>query len=237
MISYAHVCFDGRTRELNFMKWDVDKVLVLSAHTDDMELGAGATVQMLIDSGVSVKSIVFSDCKESVDTAQFSSDVLRKECEAAASHMGIDDLTVLEFPVRNFPECRQAILELIYKERKDVSFDLVFTPWTGDLHQDHRVVAEETLRAFMKTQATVLGYEILGNCPGFSPQTLVPISEQRVKRKIATLHKYESQVVRRGYFKDNAIKGQMAYYGALVNSAYAEGFVVYKSSVSMFTKK
>ena len=219
------------------MKWDVDKVLVLSAHTDDMEIGAGATVQMLIDSGVSVKSIVFSDCKKSVDTAEFPSDVLRRECEAAASHMGIDDLMVLTFPVRDFPDHRQAILELIYEERKGESFDLVFTPWTGDLHQDHKIVGEETLRAFSKTQTTVLGYEIPGNCPGFSPQVLVPISEQLVERKVATLRKYESQVVRRGYFKVDAVKGLMAYYGMLINSPYAEAFVVHRSSVGAFTEK
>jgi LmbE family N-acetylglucosaminyl deacetylase len=219
------------------VKWNVDRVLVLSAHTDDMELGAGATVQMLIDSDVSVKSIVFSDCKKSVDATQFPVDILRKECEAAASYMGIEDLTILEFPVRDFSEHRQKILDFVYKEKMDGSFDLVFAPWTGDLHQDHRVVAEEALRAFMKTQATVLAYEIPGTCPGFSPQILVPISEQQVERKIATLHKYDSQVVRRSYFKVDAVKGQMAYYGTLINSPYAEGFALHRSSVSAFTTK
>jgi LmbE family N-acetylglucosaminyl deacetylase len=207
------------------MKWVMNKVLVLSPHTDDMELGAGGFVRLLRRSGAKVKVIVFSDCKKSVDTCKYPSDVLRKECEAAAKHIGIQDLTILEFPVREFPKHRQDVLETIYKLRKKNQYDLVLTSWNKDLHQDHKVVAEETLRAFMKTTTTVLSYEIPGNCPGFTPHVYVPLSEEDLKLKVDMLHCYKSQVDRRGYFEINAIRSLMGYQGNHIGVPYAEAFV------------
>ena len=165
------------------MKWNIENVLVLSAHTDDMEVGAGGTIRKLVESGAKVKSVVFSDCKASVDTTKFPTDALRHECEAAAKHIGIKDLTIHGLPVRYLPLHRQDILEMIYKLRKENEFDLVFTTWAEDLHQDHRTVAEETFRAFMKTHVSVLSYEIAGNSPGFTPEIFISLTKSEIDKK------------------------------------------------------
>lgn len=219
------------------MNWNLDKALVLSAHTDDMELGAGATVRMLIDAGVEVKSIVFSDCKKSVDVSKFPVDVLKKECSAAAAHLGITDLTIHEFDVRTFPAIRDRILHLIYEERKRNGYDLVLCHWVGDIHQDHRVVGEEAIRAFMRTKTSILQYEIPGNCPSFTPNVFVPITEEQISQKTEMLKKYESQVARRGYFDDEAIKSHLGYHGQRVGVRYAEAFVQYILSIGSFNDK
>jgi len=218
------------------MEWSVNRVLVVSAHTDDMELGAGGTVRQLRNSGVHVTSLVFSDCRKSVDTTKFPEDVLAKECEVAAKHLGVEDLTIHQFPVREFPTHRQDILETIYSVRKEHKYDLVFTHWAGDLHQDHRVVADETNRAFMKTNTTVLAYEVPGNCPGFTPQVFIPMTEEEVKMKVEMLQSYKSQVAKRGYFEINAIKSLMGYQGNHVGAPYAEAFVQQRGYVSGFGK-
>jgi LmbE family N-acetylglucosaminyl deacetylase len=218
------------------MIWNVEKVLVLSAHTDDMEVGAGATVRMLLENGASVKSVVFSDCKKSVNTSKHPIDILRKECQAAAHHMGIDDLVIMDLPVRELPAHRQDILETIYSLRQNNTFDLVLTTWQGDLHQDHKVVAEETLRAFMKTDVSVLSYEIPGNSPGFTPEVFVSLTEDDVEKKIEMLHLYKSQVERRGYFHINAVKSVMGYQGHHIGAPYAEAFVQQRGVVSGFNR-
>lgn len=218
------------------MQWKVGNILVLSPHTDDMELGAGATVKYLIESGAKVTSVVFSDCKKSVDTSKYSEDVLRKECTAAAKHIGIKDLRILEFPVREFPGIRQDILETIYKLRKENHFDLVLTSWPGDLHQDHRLVAEETLRAFMKEDTTILSYPIPGNCPDFTPQVYVPVDDTSVEWKIEMLKSYQSQVAKRAYFSEEGIKGWMSYYGIHIGVKYAEAFVPQKTVIGSFIR-
>jgi LmbE family N-acetylglucosaminyl deacetylase len=222
---------------VNAMEWSVDRVLVVSAHTDDMELGAGGTVRQLVNNGVHVKSIVFSDCRGSVDTSMFPEDILAKECAAAAKDLGITDLEIHQLPVREFPTHRQEILEILYKTRNENKYDLVFTHWIGDLHQDHRVTANETNRAFMKTDTTVLAYEVPGNCPGFTPQVFVPMTEEEVKQKVKMLQSYESQVAKRGYFEINAIKSLMGYQGNHVGAQYAEAFVQHRGVVSSFKSR
>jgi LmbE family N-acetylglucosaminyl deacetylase len=218
------------------MQWKVRNFLVLSAHTDDMELGAGATVRYLIESGSEATSVVFSDCKKSVDKSKYPEDVLRKECSAAASHLGISDLRILDFPVRELPRLRQEVLETIYKLRKETHFDLVLTAWTGDMHQDHRTVAEETLRAFMRQDTTILAYPIPGNCPNFTPQVYVPVDEVNLEKKIEMLQSYQSQVVKRSYFDKEGIKGWMSYYGIHIGVGYAEAFVPQKTVVNSFIR-
>lgn len=207
------------------MRINVSNALVLSPHTDDMELGAGGTVRKLVESGAHVKSLVFSDCKKSVDTSKYSEDKLRKECEAAAKHLGIEDLTILEIPVREFPKYRQEILERIYNIRSNFEPELVLTTWIHDLHQDHRTVARETVRAFMKSPSSVWSYQVPGACPGFDPQLFVLLDEAEVEEKIKMLNKYPSQVERRIYFANQKIKGFLEYFGAFARAKYAEGFV------------
>lgn len=218
------------------MIWNVENVLVLSPHTDDMEVGAGGTIRKLISRGAQVKSVVFSDCKESVDVSKFPDDVLRRECKAAADHMGIKDVTIYDLPVRNLPSRRQEILEIIYALRKENDFDLVFTTWQGDLHQDHRIVAEETFRAFMKSKVSVLSYEIAGNSPGFTPVIFVPLTEEEVSLKTEMLQLYKSQVERKGYFTINAVKSVMGYQGHHIGAIYAEAFVAHRGAVIDFNK-
>lgn len=218
------------------MIWNVENVLVLSPHTDDMEVGAGATVRLLVDNGAKVKSLVFSDCKKSVDTKKYPTDVLRKECQAAAKHLGIKDLKIMELPVRDFPEHRQEILETIYALRKENDFDLVLTPWIGDLHQDHKVVAEETIRAFMRTDVSVLSYEVAGSSPGFTPEIFVPLGDEDVQRKIEMLNLYKSQVDRRGYFTVDAVKSTMGYHGLHCGRAYAEAFTIHRGVICTFNR-
>lgn len=206
------------------MKWEIAKALILSPHTDDMELGAGATIRKLVENGVQVKSIVFSDCKKSVDTSKYPIDVLRKECKAASGHLGIDDPTILEFPVREFPKYRQEIEEEIYKLRETMKPDLVIAPWSKDLHQDHRTVGEEAIRAFMRLSINLWAYQLPGTCFGFIPQVFIPVSDDEVDKKIEMLHRYQSQVERRDYFRPEKIRAFLSQVGSFINSDYAEGF-------------
>lgn len=212
----------------------VDNALVLSPHTDDMELGAGGTVRKLVECGIHVKSIVFSDCKESVDTSVYGEDTLRKECKAAAAHLGVKDLEILEIPVREFPKHRQAILETIYKARKKLRPDLVLTSWVNDLHQDHRTVACETARAFMKSSSSVWSYQVPGACPGFNPQLFVILNDRELDEKIEMLYEYESQVGRRLYFDKQKLRGFMEYFGTFAGVRYAEGFVQNRGIIHEF---
>jgi LmbE family N-acetylglucosaminyl deacetylase len=212
------------------MQLRIERALILSPHTDDVELGAGATVRKLIERGVRVKSLVFSDCKKSVPSGS-PEDILGKECQIAAAHLGIEDLTILKYPVREFPRNRQKILQKLINVRNEMEPDLVIAPWKDDLHQDHSTLGREALRAFMRTNSSIWSYQVPGVCPGFNPNIYIPLTEEDVQSKIDMLQSYETQVVKlkRDYFTADKIRGFLSYFGTFARIPYAEGFVDNKS--------
>ena len=132
---------------------NIDRVLVLAPHPDDGEFSSGGTIKRFTDLRLEVHYAAFSPCIKSLP-AGLPEDTLWKELEAAAQILGIpkENITTYDFPVRDFPEHRQAILEELIKLKKRVQPDLVLLPNSLDIHQDHHTIYEEGLRAFKHTR-------------------------------------------------------------------------------------
>ena len=204
----------------------VKRALVLAPHTDDGEFGCGGTMARLVDSGADVRYVAFSIATRSLPEG-FAPDTLAREVQEATTEIGIspENLTVHDFDVRTFPERRQEILELLIEIWNDWQPDVVFQPSTHDVHQDHRTVAEEGLRAFKRT--TILGYEIPWNNFDFSYQWYVALEQMHIERKVAALEHYASQQHRR-YANPEYVWNVARTHGINVNREYAEVFQVYR---------
>src|SRR5690242_10957330 len=87
-----------------------DTILILAPHTDDGELGCGATIAKYISEGKRVHYAAFSTCVPSLPEG-FAPDTLVKECTAATTALGVTALRFFDFDVRKFPSQRQEILE------------------------------------------------------------------------------------------------------------------------------
>ena len=202
------------------------KALVLAPHTDDGEVGCGGTMARLVEAGCDVHYIAFSIATRSLPPG-FPPDTLAKEVRAATGELGIPEsaLTVHDFDVRTFPDRRQDILELLVALWEEWQPDVVFQPSLHDVHQDHRTVAEEGLRAFKRT--TILGYEIPWNNFDFAYQWYVSLEQRHVDLKVAALEHYASQQHRR-YANEEYVRNLARMHGVNVNREYAEVFQVYR---------
>jgi LmbE family N-acetylglucosaminyl deacetylase len=203
-----------------------DRVLVLAPHTDDGEFGAGGTMARLVEEGSDVRYVAFSIATRSLPEG-FPPDTLAQEVKEATAELGIspDNLTVHDFDVRTFPEHRQDILELLVALWEDWRPDAVFQPSLHDIHQDHQVIAAESLRAFKRT--TILGYEIPWNNFDFAYQAYFALQQSHVDKKVAALAKYASQQHRR-YSDPEYIRNVARTHGINVNRDFAEVFEVYR---------
>ena len=201
-------------------------VLVLAPHTDDGEFGCGGTMARMAEEGVEVTYVAFTTAAKSVPK-EFPSDVLSREVRAATSVLGIDDahLRVYDFEVRTFPTVRQEILEELIVLGAGIRPDCVMMPSLVDIHQDHKTIAEEGLRAFKKT--TVLAYEIPWNNLNFSHQAYVRLEERHVEKKTAALACYRSQQGR-NYIQEDYIRNVAFTRGVDVGFDFAEVFEVYR---------
>ena len=201
-----------------------DNVLVLAPHTDDGELGAGGFIAKLIESGAQVHYLAFSIAEDSVPDG-FPKDVLATEVVNATSRLGIDSsrVYVKRYPVRKLSAYRQEVLEDMISYRKALKPDLVLLPCTTDIHQDHKTVCEEGIRAFKNV--TILGYELIWNNLEFQAQCAVKLEEKHIESKINALREYTSQG-KRDYLSEDFIRSLARTRGVQFGAQYAEAYQV-----------
>lgn len=156
-------------------------VLCLGAHSDDIEIGAGATILSWIESGVrlDVHWAILSAIGPREDEARTS---------AAAFLQGADRATIDigEFKDGFFPYQGSQIKSWFETLKLRVSPDVIFCHWQGDAHQDHREVSRLTWNTFRNH--LIFEYEIpkwdgdLGR-----PNVYVPVKEALMARKVGLL--------------------------------------------------
>ena len=198
-------------------------ILVLAPHTDDGELGCGATMAKYIAEGKSVTYIAFSSCWQSLPE-NLPKDTLLTECRSATKLLGINQIQFFDFEVRQLPFHRQEILEQLIKIKKELKPETVFIPAMNDVHQDHQVIYSEGIRAFKNSN--VLGYELPWNNLRFQPGYFEKITEAQLELKQAALQQYRSQADRK-YMSREFIRSLAVVRGIQCNAALAEAFEVY----------
>lgn len=204
-----------------------DRVLILSPHTDDAELGCGGYITKLISENKTLLWVVFSTAEESLPD-NLPPDTLVKEFEAVMKSLNLkkDQYRVYNFKVRQLPDNRQEILELLNNLKNEFHPSLVIGPSLNDYHQDHAVIANEMVRAF-KTTSSIISYELPWNHLEFRSQFFVKLDEENIIKKISLLNKYQSQMyIKRHYFTEDFIRGLALTRGAQINHKYAEAFDV-----------
>lgn len=208
----------------NYMLSNFSNILVLAPHTDDGELGLGATIHSFISQGKKVTYAAFSTAEKSVPEG-FPKDILKTEVRNATAQLGIkpENLLIFNYEVRKLNYARQEILEELIKIRRENNFDLVFIPSLHDIHQDHTTIAQEGLRAFKNT--TILGYELIWNNLTFNTQCFVRLEKENVEAKIRALMEYHSQG-ERDYLSEDFIYSLAKTRGVQVGCKFAEAFEV-----------
>lgn len=199
-------------------------VYVLAPHTDDGELGAGATIAKLIDEGANVYYFAFSAAETSVPEG-FPKDILKTEVMNATTKLGIprENVIIYNYEVRKLSYARQEILEDLINRKRNLMPDLILMPSLSDIHQDHSTIANEGLRAFKDT--TILGYELIWNNLTFNTTSFVKLDKKHIQAKCDALKEYKSQGSR-DYMSEEFIFALARTRGVQIGSMYAESFEV-----------
>ena len=173
------------------------KVVCLSPHTDDIELGCGGTISRLIEEGHDIYPVVFSICNTSLPEG-FPLGTLKIECTKSLTSLGIPEknITYFDYEVRIFNYHRQDILEKLVVLNRSIKPDMVFIPSVDDYHQDHKTIAEEGIRCF-KNNCSILSYELIWNNTSFKNQLYYELTEAQIEAKYIALSHYETQRGRR----------------------------------------
>lgn len=196
------------------------RILCLGAHPDDIEIGCGGTIQRLIEEVHEANFfwVVFSgDGKRGKEAYEGARVFLNK--------VKSKKIDVQKFRESYFPFIGARIKDYFEKLKKEFSPDIVFTHYTNDAHQDHRLVSNLTWNTFR--DHFILEYEVpkydgdLGN-----PNLYVHLNESDVQRKI----KYICDIFRtqkeKQWFTEETFRSILRIRGVESNSPskYAEAF-------------
>lgn len=190
------------------------KVLLLSPHTDDVELGAGGTVAKLIANNCILHWVVFTTPR----------DEILKEFIKVTNEIRSNTYEIIDFKIRDLQLHRQEILDILIQTKCDFRPELVICPSLNDFHQDHQVIATEAIRAF-KTNSSIISYELPWNYITFNTQLFCKLEKQHIDEKWKYLSNYKTQMNKR-YFDKDAVYGLAKVRGVQCDAEYAEAFEV-----------
>jgi N-acetylglucosamine malate deacetylase 1 len=206
---------------------NANRVLILSPHTDDAELGCGGLISRLVSEKKEIFWVAFSTARESLPD-NMPDNTLYQEFENVTEFLGLrkDQYRIFDFTVRRLNEKRQEILEELVRIRNVFNPDTVIGPSLNDFHQDHTIVANEMIRAF-KSHCSIISYELPWNHLKFENQFFVRLSEEEMETKIHLLDFYKSQIrANRLYFSKDYMYGLARTRGGQIGARYAEAFEV-----------
>jgi len=194
-----------------------ETVCFIGAHPDDIELGCGALIADIVDQ-TNVICVTLSDNQKNPVLQN-----LVKEHDQSMAILGVkpENAILHDFTTRRFQAARQEILEVMIGLKHEYHPEVVFVHTAQDIHQDHKTITDEALRAFRGT--TLLGFDVLRSSYGFFPHFLVEVSEEGVNKKIQALKAYKTYS-NKYYFDENIIHATAIRHGALAERPYAEGF-------------
>jgi LmbE family N-acetylglucosaminyl deacetylase len=195
-------------------------VLAIGAHSDDIEIGCGATLLAIAraNPGCAVTWLVMTGDAARGDEARASAGAFMP---AGAPRLVLGGLRDGHLPYAD----ASAAKDLIHRVRDESAPDLVLTHRRADMHQDHRFCGDVAHQAFRGV--LTLEYEIpkydgdLG-----APNLLVPVEEADARRKVAHLMAHFASQRGKGWFTEDTFWGLMRLRGieAASPSGYAEGF-------------
>jgi len=206
----------------------LDKILIIGAHFDDAELGAGATAAKLVSKGKTVYKVTLTDNVTNFDQKGISVDYEKSKLQSAnsAKILGIKEIdfipercTHLEYST----ELMQRVEKLIF----DYDIDTVFMHFSSDMNQDHIaanricLTASRHCRNILQFQSN--GY-VLDNV--YYPTFFVDVTDY-IELKKRALECYSAEHNRFNRLFETSIE-RCRVWGYANEVEYAEGFNVIK---------
>ena len=202
-------------------------VLCLGAHSDDIEIGAGATLLSWLEQGIrlDVHWCVLSGVDErGIEARASASDFLADVPERT--------IEIMNFRDGFFPEQGEQIKVWFEQLKSRVNPDVILTHRRDDGHQDHRQVNRLVWNTFR--DHLVLEYEI----PKWDgdmtrPNIYMPVSASVMKRKVELLMSHFGSQRSKQWFDPETFLGLARLRGmeCRASERYAEAFVARKLSL------
>jgi len=176
-------------------------ILCIGAHSDDIEIGAGATILGWIDRGVrlNVHWAVLAARGPRADEARASAQAFLGNTVSAV-------IELATFKDGFFPHQGAEIKDWFEALKKRITPDVILSHWRHDAHQDHREVSQLTWNTFR--DHTILEYEIpKWDGDAGQPNVYLPASRTVMERKTSLLQQHFGSQRAKDWFDKEVFMG------------------------------
>jgi LmbE family N-acetylglucosaminyl deacetylase len=204
-----------------------NKVLVLSPHTDDAEIGCGGTISRFLREGNEVTVACFSGAvsvekkDQKYNWLDWKKEDIWKEFDKSMEVLGVKNIEKFTYQARGIDVRRNEVLDRLIEIRNRIKPDLVICPASTDIHQDHRCIFEEAIRAFKNT--TIIGFFYPWNSLTLKTDYFITLDKKDLETKIRAIKCYKSQKGRE-YVEEDFIRGWARTSGIQIGKKWAEAY-------------
>lgn len=204
-------------------------VLIVGAHYDDTDLGAGATAAKLIEQGHKVYKITLTDTVVKSVDMNLNIENERVVANSAAACKALGGVEELEFKPEPYgklaftKEIMQRLEHIIFEYKIDTAFMHYADDYNSDHMAAHKIcktAARHVKNIFMFQSNPYITFE------QFCPNVFVDVTST-IDKKRAALDCYDSEHDRWGHLFDTNIQ-RNATWGYGNHCEYAEGFASIK---------
>jgi LmbE family N-acetylglucosaminyl deacetylase/CheY-like chemotaxis protein len=209
----------GRTRVRRAQ--DLEVVLAIGAHPDDVEIGCGGILARHVATGDQVAVLTLSGGEQGGEAVTRA-----KESQRAAEILGarLFHADLIDTSVSEGGDTIATIKQVI----DEVQPTIVYTHTARDVHQDHRNVHHATLVA-ARGIPRIYCYQAPSTTIEFRPTRFVTI-DGFLERKLESIDAYGSQVAVRDYLDPELLRATARYWGRFSRSRFVEPLEVVRES-------
>jgi LmbE family N-acetylglucosaminyl deacetylase len=196
-------------------------VLIVSAHPDDLEIGASFAIMNYVREGYDVYSILVTDGDAGGDAA-----IRIREAEEASKILGIKDIFRLKYTDTFLPKDGELIKNLEFFYSKYLP-EVVITHTANERHQDHVQVSTISRIAFRKAP-TIVMFRSMSGLVEFAPHLFYVGDNDDLWTKLSACSCHKTQI-KKGIMDLEFIRASAIFWGNVYNpyaKKYAEPFEI-----------
>ena len=214
-------------------------IFVIAPHPDDEVLGCGGTLLRLKDEGAEIHWVIVTKMGKEYSKAEKNiRQNLIKEVSKTFNFYEVHQLSYASGEISD--KSMKNIIINVSDLIRNFSPSIIFTPFYGDVHSDHRIIANAVISASKpfraKSVKTLLAYEVPSETnfafkDFFQPKIYYDISNY-MDEKIKILKLYKGELGQHPFPRSlEASKNLAKIRGSESNNLYAEAFHVIRMIV------
>ncbi len=214
-----------------------NKVLIVAVHPDDETLGCGGTLLKHKENSDEVHWLI---CTQSDKTKPFYK-VRKKEIKEVSKLYKFDSVAHLKLKTMQVDEYSMSFLiGKISKIIHDIKPNIIYLPFKGDVHSDHRKIFEAVYsctksfrypfikKIYMMETLSETEFAPSSNEDSFIPNVFIDISKY-MDEKLKIMNIYKSELEKHPFPRSKRnIKALGTFRGATADCEYAESFILIK---------